>query len=186
MVPLPYLINRYFYDGNGVFIPGVYYLLKMNCPKIVGGHILFFLSSVLPSYLEVSSHKQKVQEKHTFAFTNWLIRMQKLSGLSLSALLEPKGVEQKPTWFLDVGVRLHSHCLSLTNRGLQCTTELFTTTPLWLFTVCCTWRQKQRGRTDLYGLGLILDLSKEWKGDVTSYKWWGEAQTCLGLVKEHF
>lgn len=82
-------------------------------------------------------------------------------------------------------VRLHIHCQRLTNRGLQCITELLTTTPLWLFTVCRPWRQKQRGRTDFYGLGLILDLFKEWKGDVTSYKWWGEAKTCLGLVWEH-
>lgn len=61
---LLYLINIYLYNSNAAFIPVVHDLRKMNCPEIAG-HILFFLSFVLPSHTEMSSYKLKIQLTHT-------------------------------------------------------------------------------------------------------------------------
>lgn len=91
-----------------------------------------------------------------------LVSMQELPMTLLSALLERKGAEiEADSVSVGWGIQLGSHYLSLTNRGLQCTTELFATAPLRLFTVCCTCRRRQRGRIDLYRLGRILDVFKE-------------------------
>ena len=57
------LINISLYNSNAAFTPLVYYLQKVNCPKIAG-HILFFLSFGLPSYSVVSSYKHKVLLTH--------------------------------------------------------------------------------------------------------------------------
>lgn len=143
-------------SSNAAFIPVVAW--KWMAPTLQEVSVLSLYCLLSDAFPEARS------TVNTPICSHRLVSMQELPMTLLSALLERKGAEiEADSVSVGWGIQLGSHYLSLTNRGLQCTTELLATAPLRLFTVCCTWRRRQRGRIDLYRLGRILDVFKEWR-----------------------
>lgn len=162
---LPYLINMYLYNSNAAFIPVVCYLLKMNCLKIAGGHIVF--SCHLYCLLILwCLHTNTKFSKHThICFHKRINQYAKIvHGTAFSSTGTQRSWIEAGSVSVGWGIGLGSHCLSFTNRGLQCTTELFTITPLWLFTVCCTCRHRHRGQNRLIWAGADTGLIQGVKG----------------------
>lgn len=122
---LPYLINTYLYNSEAAFIPVVYHLLKIESPENCRrSHSVFLVICTAFLFHDVFMQTQSSVNTH-ICFHKWINQYAKtVHGIAFSSTGTQRSCIEAHSVLLWV-VGLGGHCLRLTNRGLQCTTELF-------------------------------------------------------------